>query len=73
MDELTGEVEADRARVAAWADAGVSHLLVKLPEGRESDLMTMVSRHLVPEVGMPHFPRVMSESSVPLPWPGRGR
>jgi hypothetical protein len=32
--------------------------------------MTMVSQHLAPEVLMPHFPRVMSESRVPLPWPG---
>jgi alkanesulfonate monooxygenase SsuD/methylene tetrahydromethanopterin reductase-like flavin-dependent oxidoreductase (luciferase family) len=73
LADLTGELEADRAQVSAWAAAGASHLLVTLPQGRESDLMTMVSRHLVPEVGMPHFPRVMSESSVPLPWPGRRR
>jgi len=33
----------------------------------------MVSRHLAPEVLMPHFPRVMSESKVPLPWPGDAR
>jgi len=32
--------------------------------------MTLVSRHLGPEVMMPHFPRVMSESRVPLSWPG---
>jgi len=73
LADLTGELAADRAKVSAWAEAGASHLLVTLPEGRESDLMTMVSRNLVPEVGMPHFPRVMSESSVPLPWPGRSR
>ena len=71
LDELSGELEADRAKVTAWAESGVSHLLITLPAGRESELMTMVSRHLVPEVGMPHFPRVMSESSVPLAWPAR--
>jgi alkanesulfonate monooxygenase SsuD/methylene tetrahydromethanopterin reductase-like flavin-dependent oxidoreductase (luciferase family) len=69
LDELSGELDKDRVKVTAWAEAGVSHLLVGLPPGRESELMTMVSRHLVPEVGMPHFPRVMSESSVPLAWP----
>jgi len=70
IDALSGDLEADRSKVTAWVDAGASHLLVTLPEGRESELMTMVSRHLVPEVGMPHFPRVMSESRVPLKWPG---
>jgi len=73
LDQLTGDLDPDRAKAKEWAEAGASYLLVTLPEGRESELMTMVSRHLVPEVGMPHFPRVMSESSVPLPWPGRRR
>ena len=33
----------------------------------------LFSRYLAPEVAMPHFPRVMSDSKVPLPWPGAGR
>jgi hypothetical protein len=65
-----GDLEADRSLVTAWADAGVTHLFLNLPAGREVELMTQVSRHLAPEVGMPHFPRVMSESSVPFAWPG---
>lgn len=67
---LGGDLGADRSLVTKWAEAGASHLFLNLPAGREAELMTQVSRHLAPEVGMPHFPRVMSESSVPLSWPG---
>ena len=68
---ITGNLKADRDLVAAWAAAGVTHLFIELPAGADLDLtMTMVSRHLAPEVLMPQFPRVMSESRVPLPWPG---
>jgi hypothetical protein len=48
----------------------VTHLLIDLPDAPLADLMTTISRHLAPEVGMPIFPRVMSESKVPLKWPG---
>jgi alkanesulfonate monooxygenase SsuD/methylene tetrahydromethanopterin reductase-like flavin-dependent oxidoreductase (luciferase family) len=69
-DAITGDLARDRDRVTTWAKAGVTHLLIDLPDGPLGDLMTTISRHLAPEVGMPHFPRVMSESKVPLPWPG---
>jgi hypothetical protein len=69
-DTISGDLARDRDRVTTWANAGVTHLLIDLPDGPLGDLMTMISRHLGPEVGMPHFPRVMSESKVPLPWPG---
>ena len=68
---ITGNLKPDRDLVSAWAAAGVTHLLLELPaEGDLGTIMTLVSRHLGPEVMMPHFPRVMSESRVPLSWPG---
>ena len=68
---ISGSLKPDRDQLTAWVDAGVTHLLLELPAGADLDqVMTMVSRHLAPEVLMPHFPRVMSESRVPLPWPG---
>jgi len=68
---ISGNLKADRELVTAWAAAGVTHLFVELPTGADlAEIMTLVSRHLAPEVLMPHFPRVMSESKVPLPWPG---
>jgi hypothetical protein len=68
---ITGNLKTDRELVTAWAAAGVTHLFVELPASVDlGQIMTMVSRHLAPEVLMPHFPRVMSESKVPLPWPG---
>ena len=72
-DAITGDVERDRERITAWARAGVTHLFLDLPEGPLDELMTNVSRHLAPEVAMPHFPRVMSQSRVPLPWPDSAR
>ncbi len=71
---IEGSLKEDRAMVTAWAEAGATHLLLELPEGGDRpELLTMISRYLAPEVGMPHFPRVMSDSRVPLPWPGNGR
>jgi hypothetical protein len=68
---ISGNLKPDRELVTAWAAAGVTHLFVELPAGADlAEIMTLVSRHLAPEVLMPHFPRVMSESKVPLPWPG---
>ena len=70
---ISGKLEPDRELVTAWAAAGVTHLFIDLPAGADLEqTMTLVSRHLAPEVLMPHFPRVMSESRVPLPWPGDG-
>lgn len=70
---ITGDLAADRELVSAWAANGATHLLVELPPGDHAFFATHVSRYLVPEVAMPHFPRVMSQSRVPLPWPGDGR
>ena len=74
MAGISGSLERDRELVSTWAEAGATHLLLELPPGSDpQSVMTMISRHLAPEVGMPHFPRVMSHSRVPLPWPGDGR
>jgi hypothetical protein len=71
---ITGTLNPDRETVSAWAAVGATHLLLELPRGADQDaVMTVISRYLSPEVGMPHFPRVMSNSKVPLPWPGDGR
>ena len=71
---ITGSLSEDRDAVSAWMVAGATHLLLEIPPGADqSAVMTMVSRYLAPEVAMPHFPRVMSDSKVPLPWPGAGR
>jgi alkanesulfonate monooxygenase SsuD/methylene tetrahydromethanopterin reductase-like flavin-dependent oxidoreductase (luciferase family) len=71
---INGNLKPDRDLVNAWAAAGITHLLLELPSGADlGQVMTLVSRHLAPEVMMPHFPRVMSESRVPLPWPGDSR
>ncbi len=74
IGRITGSLKEDRATVSAWADAGATHLLLELPaRGDRRELLTMIARYLAPEVGMPHYPRVMSDSKVPLPWPGDGR
>jgi Luciferase-like monooxygenase len=74
LTAITGNLKPDRELISAWADAGFTHVLLELPADAElGPIMTLVSRHLAPEVLMPHFPRVMSESRVPLPWPGDGR
>ena len=68
---ITGQLKPDRESVASWGAAGATHLLLELPAMPDLEaILTLVSRHLAPEVLMPHFPRVMSESRVPLPWPG---
>jgi hypothetical protein len=70
---ISGDLKQDREAVSEWAATGVTHLLIELPQGGDhAELVTLLSRHLAPEVGMPQFPRVMSQSRVPLPWPGDG-
>ena len=64
---LTGNLEADRTRVQAWADAGVSHLLLDRSAGGSLD---DVSRYLQPEVGMVRFPRVIADAALPMEWQG---
>lgn len=73
LARISGSLEEDRATVIAWAGAGATHLLIEVPPHVDQQAaLTMVSRYLAPEVAMPHFPRVMSDSKVPLPWPGVG-
>ena len=67
---IQGELKADRATIGEWAAAGTSHLFLEIPEGDLDRTMTLISRYLSPEAAMPNFPRVMSDSRVPLPWPG---
>jgi len=74
LTAISGNLKQDRDHVGVWAASGVSHLLLEVPVAAElGEILTMLSRHLAPEVLMPHFPRVMSESRVPLPWPRDGR
>jgi hypothetical protein len=71
---ISGNLKPDREQMIAWAATGVTHLMLQPPDGADLDaIMTLISRHLGPEVMMPNFPRVMSESRVPLPWPGDSR
>jgi alkanesulfonate monooxygenase SsuD/methylene tetrahydromethanopterin reductase-like flavin-dependent oxidoreductase (luciferase family) len=68
---ISGELDADLATITAWADAGATHLVLEPPDGRDlGDVLTMVSRHLQPEAGMPQYPRIVSNVAVPRPWPG---
>jgi hypothetical protein len=68
---IDGELEPDRSLVTAWASSGATHLFLEIPRrAAVDDVLTLISRHLAPEVGMPYFPRVMSQSRVPLAWPG---
>lgn len=70
---FVGSVEEDRAVAVAWALSGVTHLLVHLPVHLDlASTMRYVSRFVVPEVGMPDYPRVMSESKEPTQWGLRG-
>ena len=64
---LSGDLDADRALVQTWADAGVSHLLLDLPSGAS---LAEVSRYLQPEVGMVRFPRVIADAELPMDWNG---
>lgn len=71
VSRIAGNLDADRRLVSDWAAAGTTHLFLELPPaGETEDHVRSISRHLAPEVAMPHFPRVMSQSRVPLPWPG---
>lgn len=72
-DAISGDLARDRDRVSAWARAGFTHLYLDLPDGPLDEVMINVSRHLAPEVAMPYFPRVMSQSKVPLKWPESAR
>ncbi|MFC0531599.1 LLM class flavin-dependent oxidoreductase [Phytohabitans kaempferiae] len=71
VDDLTGDLDTDRRRVTAWAEAGATHLFVRQPDGAGVDFVRdVIARYLVPETAMPHLPRIVVDSSPPLPWPG---
>lgn len=70
---FVGSMEEDREVVIAWALSGATHLLVRLPAHLDvASTMSYVSRFVVPEVGMPDYPRVMSESKEPARWEPNG-
>jgi hypothetical protein len=60
---LTGDLDADRATVRAWADAGASVLFVETAD------LAAVSGRLAPEVAMVGFPSVLAMAPPPAPWP----
>lgn len=71
LAQLSGELEADRALVLEWFDAGATHLIVSPVLGSEpGDLRDYVARYLVPEASMVHFPRLLAEAAIPPLWPG---
>ncbi|MFD1715849.1 LLM class flavin-dependent oxidoreductase [Amnibacterium flavum] len=65
---VSGDLDADRATVLGWAEAGLSHAFVVPPDGGV-DLEQHVARYLIPEVAMPGFPRIIAESEWPARWP----
>ncbi|SRR6266568_653363 len=71
VQSITCALEEDRRAVIEWAAAGATHLLMRIPEQQEvTATLRYVARYLIPEVAMPDYPRIMSESRVPFPWPG---
>ncbi|MFP4311728.1 MAG: LLM class flavin-dependent oxidoreductase [Nitriliruptoraceae bacterium] len=71
LAELSGALDADRELLLRWRDAGATHLLLGAPEGPEQ--LATIARYLIPEVAMPHFPRVVAEAMTPAAWPGPAR
>ncbi len=71
LDRLSGDLDADRALVVAWADAGASHLLLRVDHTDDPGVLRdYVGRFLIPEVAMVQFPRILAEVSPPPIWPG---
>lgn len=68
---LTGELAVDLAIVGERARAGLTHLAVTLPTDTPLEALSdYVARHLIPEVAMVGFPRLLAEDEVPPAWPG---
>ena len=63
---LAGDVDADRQAVIEWSSAGATHLLCAL-SGTAS--VEAIARWLQPEVAMVGFPRIVTETPLPAPWP----
>lgn len=67
---LTGDLDTDRQTVLAWAAAGATHLLCRLPHGdKATEALALIARWLAPEVGMVAFPRVIAAAPLPLESP----
>ena len=64
--DLTGDVDADRQAVIEWSSAGATHLLCALAGSANIEALV---RWLQPEVAMVEFPRVVTETPLPAPWP----
>lgn len=66
----TGDPERDRDMALRWADAGATHLFVRLCDGQDPYAQVVaLARVVATEVSMPFYPRVMTEAPAPLPWP----
>ena len=63
---LVGDVDTDRQIVIDWSSAGATHLLCAL-DGTAT--VEAIARWLVPEVAMVEFPRVVTETPLPVSWP----
>jgi hypothetical protein len=68
---ITGDMDHDRDDVCRWAEAGVTDLLLHPGSDTSLSYLEEIARFLVPEVAMPHFPRIIAEASLPAAWPGR--
>ncbi len=62
----SGDLDADRREVIEWSAAGATHLLCAL-SGSAS--VEAIARWLQPEVAMVGFPRIVTETPLPAPWP----
>jgi alkanesulfonate monooxygenase SsuD/methylene tetrahydromethanopterin reductase-like flavin-dependent oxidoreductase (luciferase family) len=64
--ELSGDLDDDRHVVLEWSTAGATHLLCTLSGPATIEAL---SRWLQPEVAMVAFPRVITQTPLPAPWP----
>jgi alkanesulfonate monooxygenase SsuD/methylene tetrahydromethanopterin reductase-like flavin-dependent oxidoreductase (luciferase family) len=64
--ELSGDLDDDRHVVLEWSTAGATHLLCALSGPATIEAL---SRWLQPEVAMVAFPRVITRTPLPAPWP----
>ena len=63
---LVGDTDVDRRNVLEWSLAGATHLLCALDGAASPEA---IARWLIPEVGMVEFPRIVTETPLPAPWP----
>ena len=71
LASMKGDMEADRELVTRWAEAGTTHLILTPPDGADvREELGTIARYLAPEVAMPEYPRVISETMSPAAWSG---